>query len=96
MILNNLNVTFQHNVFSEGIKLTNCIINTNYNTFTGTAYCSPRDQFNKKKGRIIALTRAINSMNLSKDERTLIWAEYHTIVNTFKNSSVNQFEIINA
>jgi hypothetical protein len=40
----------------------------------GSAFCDPRDQFNKETGRKIALTRAVQ--NLDKNERKIIWTGY--------------------
>lgn len=39
-----------------------------------SAFCSPIDQFNKQKGRIISLTRAIR--NFPKEDRKKFWNEY--------------------
>ena len=44
------------------------------NQVTATAYCNPSDQFNKAKGRKLALARAIES--LPRAERGQIWAAY--------------------
>jgi len=40
----------------------------------GFAYCSKKDQFNKAKGRKVALRKALE--RFSKEDRTLIWEEY--------------------
>jgi hypothetical protein len=40
-----------------------CIIVRDGSAFHGIALCSPEDQFNKKEGRILAYTRAIDSYN---------------------------------
>ena len=40
----------------------------------GTAYCIKADNFNKSKGRIVSLTKAIK--HLPKDVRTLFFQQY--------------------
>lgn len=47
---------------------------------SGESYCNPVDQFSKKRGRKIALKRAIE--HLSREERKVIWEAY------FKRSKV--------
>lgn len=42
----------------------------------GVAKCSAGDNFQKKVGRKIALTRALNKAGLSKAERSLVWLGY--------------------
>lgn len=42
----------------------------------GTAYCSPSDHFSKEEGRKAALAHAIESLNLSKSERQIVWEAY--------------------
>ena len=44
----------------------------------GEAHCNPSDQFNKAKGRKLALARAIES--LPRAERKQIWAAYFAAV----------------
>src|SRR5665213_1830277 len=43
------------------------------------AKCSPEDVFEKKQGRKIALSRALNGMSLTKQERQQIWDKYFSI-----------------
>lgn len=46
-----------------------------YEVFSnGHAYCAKSDNFNKSKGRIVSLTKAIK--HLPKDVRTLFWNQY--------------------
>lgn len=42
----------------------------------GTAYCNPKDNFCRKVGRRIALTRLISQMRLVKEDRQKIWDTY--------------------
>ena len=43
---------------------------------TGKAYCLAADQFSKEIGRRISLTRALQSTELSKIGRRMVWAAY--------------------
>ncbi len=45
---------------------------------SGEASCSFRDKFSKEVGRKVSLTRAIESLNLPKQERRIIWETYHS------------------
>ena len=57
------------------------IANVSYpdgNLVSSTAYCNPSDQFNKAKGRKLALARAIES--LPRAERKQIWAAYFAAI----------------
>lgn len=40
------------------------------------AKCSPRDNFEKERGRKIALTRAIEAAKLPKKDRSILWEAY--------------------
>lgn len=57
---------------------TECLIkdveNPEVSIYSGHTYCSPLDQFNKQKGRIVSLTKAIK--HLPKDVRTQFWLSY--------------------
>lgn len=48
--------------------------NMNTNEYFGTAKCIGKDNFNKSKGRIVSLTKAIK--HLPKDVRTLFFKQY--------------------
>lgn len=90
MILNNYQVSFYYDDIptpAGWTVSTGCSITKDGKSMAGTVYCSPNDQFVKRTGRIIALKRAMNNMNLSKEERTVLWREYHQKVNTFKNAA---------
>lgn len=43
---------------------------------TGTALCSPLDNFSKCTGRKLALTRALEESGFSRDSRRAVWTEY--------------------
>lgn len=45
---------------------------------TATAYTSLWDNFNKVTGRKVALTKALDRLLLSKENRTLVWKTYLT------------------
>lgn len=42
----------------------------------GSAYCDPRDKFNKEFGRKLSLTRALKYGNFTKDARRQVWEHY--------------------
>lgn len=42
----------------------------------GVTYCSVKDQFSYAKGRKLALKRALEVSDLSRDERKLVWDDY--------------------
>lgn len=42
----------------------------------GTAHCSPRDNFERERGRKIALARALRRSGLDKPNRTRVWEAY--------------------
>ena len=44
----------------------------------GHARCCPTDRFSKDVGRKISLSRLLQSMNLSKEERRKVWEQYHS------------------
>jgi hypothetical protein len=44
---------------------------------TGIAMCHPNDQFEKEKGRKIALTKALDAAKFPRHLRTLAWEAYH-------------------
>jgi len=55
---------------------TSCSIKINDKVvFSSYAYCSKKDQFSKKKGRKISLTRALEFF-VEKEVRKIIWQEY--------------------
>lgn len=41
-----------------------------------TAHCAPCDNFERERGRKIALARAINGSRLNKQNRTRVWNAY--------------------
>lgn len=45
----------------------------------GIARCSSLDQFNKKKGRLKSLEKALRNLDLNREQRRVIWnAFFHT------------------
>lgn len=42
----------------------------------GLAIVHPNDNFNKKVGRKVSFTKALNSMRFTKSQRTNIWKQY--------------------
>lgn len=56
---------------------TQCLIESDgYGCGQGIAECSTKDNFNKSKGRIVSLTKAIK--HLPKDVRKQFWNQYKT------------------
>lgn len=58
--------TFVSVEFNEDANKRICI-------FTGKAYLHPNDQYDKRIGRKLALSRALKNSDLSRDERRQIW-----------------------
>lgn len=72
----------QRNVIQTPVKAeTNCLIETPFGNYLGTAYCSVLDQFNKAKGRKLAFTRALRVAPFDKVERAILWNDYFTRMN---------------
>lgn len=46
-------------------------------TLVGRAMCSALDNFDKDKGRKIALAKALKESGLDHKERSIIWDRYH-------------------
>lgn len=44
--------------------------------FGGWSQCHPDDRFEKAKGRVVAITRALAKNNVPRETRREIWAEY--------------------
>lgn len=59
---------------------TDCYLIVKNKVFTGRAYCSIDDQFNKGTGRTLALTRALKNALLPREDRVLIWNSYWKMV----------------
>ena len=69
----NVKFRYYHNLFDERL-VTQCLVECGSLTHVGAAYCSPKDNFSRIKGRKIALARAIK--DLPRSERKVIWDEY--------------------
>lgn len=77
MKLGNYIIDFYHHQNIPGYNgMTICTININDKIVQDKSYCCHNDQFNKKVGRKIALTRTLNRANISKEERRDIWNDY--------------------
>jgi hypothetical protein len=50
---------------------------------TGSAVCTLLDVYNKAVGRKISFTRALSLLDVSKEQRTIIWEEYFDTVTIF-------------
>lgn len=56
---------------------TTCVwIETGKNAFYGWSKCLPGDRYSKAKGRVIAITRALEVYSVPRETRREIWAEY--------------------
>ena len=70
-----LHARFEHRQTCAHNKITTVRISSDNQIIAeGRAFCNPSDQFNKAKGRKLALARAIES--LPRAERGQIWAAY--------------------
>lgn len=43
----------------------------------GIAWCAAADVFEKEKGRKVSLARALEESGMPREDRTIIWREYH-------------------
>lgn len=58
-------VEYEHDRFSDGSWLTTCTLSREGKPTTiGLAICSPRDNFDRKKGNIISCGRALKATSL--------------------------------
>lgn len=46
---------------------------------SGVSICTPADQFNVAKGRVLALTRAMKTNRFSRNGRAMVWVAYFRI-----------------
>ena len=46
---------------------------------TGQARCNPKDHFNKDGGRKLSLSRALQEIGLSKEDKKCVWEVYRTM-----------------
>lgn len=68
-----LKISFYHDVPYE----TQCFIHSGEKLVaTGYASCSDKDNFDRKVGRKLSMSRALLHAHLSKEERKFIWGEY--------------------
>lgn len=51
-------------------------IDTGASIFCGWSYCLPGDRYEKSKGRVLAITRALKDYKVPRETRREIWAEY--------------------
>lgn len=74
LLSGSIRVYFRHVVD----EYTHAIIKDKYNELIGygIAYCNPGDQFTYAKGRQIALDRALDNDEFSREDRRCIWEQY--------------------
>ena len=60
------------------VAITRCVLENEAgeDIGAGTAFCVEGDQFVKEVGRRIALTRALASSPLNKEDRRIVWTTY--------------------
>ena len=75
MKLGNLQVSFTH----INNQITVCTVATVGRISTGIATKSPKDLFNKNEGRKHSLEKALQHMNLTKDQRRKVWEDYRNL-----------------
>jgi hypothetical protein len=72
-------------IFSSETPCTECIIENKTNSHIrgkGIAKLGKKEkQFNKDFGRKISLKKAMTTIGLNKETRTLFWNEYHKLTN---------------
>jgi hypothetical protein len=56
--------------------ITLCHLSVADKRVTAFALCSVKDNFNKEKGRKIALSRALQESGLGREDRELVWYRY--------------------
>lgn len=44
---------------------------------SAVSWCSSKDQFDKAKGRKVSLTRLLEKLAISKEQRKVVWDVYH-------------------
>jgi len=80
MKLGKFEIEFHHN---KNECKTTCIVQNRFNGLvsTGEVTCGKNDNFEKKIGRKISLTRAIET--LPRENRILIWEDYKHVTNFY-------------
>ena len=83
---NEVKVMWHHvtKVTDENKKLgTECYIKNLNNELLvkGVARLSPKDEFNKNKGRKISLAKALQSLGLQRENRIAFWKAYFDMLN---------------
>lgn len=69
---------FRYETDYQGIRQTKCVLRLPECgvEWTGTARCSKEDQFEKSRGRKIALKRVLEKLRFNKEQRTAFWKTY--------------------
>jgi len=70
-ITENIKIDWHHNVPA---KSTSCVLNIDGTEHIAIAKCGHGDQFSRKAGRKLTLTRVLANSGLNKEIRTAIWA----------------------
>ena len=85
--VNDIKVDFWHHPYAMGMRsdhtvkgVTTCVITQAKigKIYLGYSYCSESDQFDRSKGRKIALARALSDFD--KETRKVIWEAYWKVV----------------
>lgn len=71
-ITDSIQVDWRHDVPA---KTTHCVLTNNDQQFTAKSKCGHGDQFSRKAGRKITLTRVLSQANLPKETRREIWTK---------------------
>lgn len=66
---------YEHRIWSP-YPATLVWIDTGKNIFYGWSKCLPGDRYEKAKGRVLAITRALKEYAVPREMRREIWAEY--------------------
>ena len=79
--------------FYHGETGTECTVNNLesgvlFQLGVGKTVLHPSDHLNRKVGRKLALTRALSQVDLSKEERKVVWHQYFEKHNDLKENPV--------
>ena len=72
-------LNFQYSENERGGKVTTCVLNQEREEVCrASVTCSKSDVFKKKQGRKLSLTKCLDILQLTKEERTEFWNQYHS------------------
>ena len=82
-------ISFQYSTNERGGKSTTCVVNQDREEVCrASVTCSKSDAFKKESGRKFAITKCLDILQLTREERTEFWNQYHSRI-----PSSNKIEI---